>query len=500
MLELRNISKTFPGINALSNVTLTVRKASVHVVCGENGAGKSTIMKILSGVYRPDSGNIFLHGKEIFIRTPIDAEKYRISMIFQELNYIPEITIAEFLYLGHWPTTFLKTIDWKAIQENAKQILKNEHIPFSFDTKLKDISISTIQLLEIIKATVIGNSDIIIMDEPTSAITNNEVELLFKKIDTLTSQGKSIIYVSHKMEEIFQIADDISILRDGFLVSSGNKASFTMDSVITHMVGREISREYPKKEVLQGDMLLEVKDISNEAFHSVSFSLREGEIIGFAGLIGAGRTEVARALFGLDAYAHGAVYVRNQPVSIRNPIDAIERGIVMLSEDRRRFGLIPIRSVKENITLSSLQQYIHHGRLHKKAEEKDVNNLCEKMNIKTSSIDVNVDVLSGGNQQKVVFAKWLLQDPSIFIMDEPTRGIDVGAKYEMYTLMQELVQQKKGILMISSELPELMGMCDRIYILHEGTITGQIQKHDFNSETIMKYATGLERTAVEEYV
>ncbi len=487
-LKLINIEKSFPGVKALSNVNFNVDKGTVHVLCGENGAGKSTLMKIINGIYQPDGGHIYINGQEVKVQNPIAARKLGISMIFQELNYIPEMSIEESLFVGNWPKNKYGNIDWAEIRKRTLELLKREKLNYSPETKLKDLTVSDIQMLEILKA-ISYDSDIIIMDEPTSSITQKEVAVLFEKINELRSRGTSIIYISHKMDEIFKIADRITVFRDGVVVDSRPKGEYDMDTVIAHMVGRRLESNFPKQNVELGEKVLEVKQLSGEAFRDVSFNLRQGEIIGFSGLMGAGRTEIMRALFGLDQYHSGVIYINGEKTDIKNVKQSIDKKMVMLSEDRRRFGIIPVRSVRENVSLTSLKRFIKGGRLHAKKEIETVDEYCKKMNVKTPSIETSIEALSGGNQQKVILAKWMVTDPDILILDEPTRGIDVGAKYEIYKLVTELASQKKGIIMVSSELPELIGMCDRIYVVAKGRIVGELNRNEFTQENIMRYAT-----------
>lgn len=492
-LRVSNIEKSFPGVKALDNVNFAVRKGTVHAICGENGAGKSTLMKIINGIYKQDAGQILIDEEVVEINNPIEARELGISMIFQELNYMPEMSIEESLFVGNWPTKKHGNIDWFEIRKRTLKLLEEENLNYSPETKLKDLSVSDIQMLEILKA-ISYNSDIIIMDEPTSAITHKEVEVLFKKIDELRKRGTCIIYISHKMDEIFQIADEITVFRDGSVIDSRSTEDYDMDTIISQMVGRKLENNYPKEEVKIGETILEVKGLTNkEEFEDVSFYAREGEIIGFAGLMGAGRTEVMRSLFGLDSYQSGEIIIKGEKVDIKNTRTSIDKKMVMLSEDRRRYGIVPIRSVKENVSLSSLKKFIYGGWLNSKKEIKTVTDICEKMNVQTPTLETSIEALSGGNQQKVVLAKWMITDPDILMLDEPTRGIDVGAKYEIYKLMVELTKDKKTIIMVSSELPELIGMCDRIYVMAKGRITGMLEKEDFTQENIMAYATATKK-------
>lgn len=489
-IELRNVLKTFPGVVALSNVTFKVKKGTVHVLCGENGAGKSTLMKILDGIYQADEGEIFIDGGQVRIGNPHEAREHGIAMIFQELNFVPEMTVEENMFLGMEPTIGpLRRMDWKTIRKETLEMLRSENLTYSPTAKLRDLSVSDIQMLEITKA-VSRDADIIIMDEPTSAITNREVEGLMRKIGELKAKGISIIYISHKMDEIFRIADDITILRDGAVVASEPAANFDIDKVISLMVGRKITNVYPKEEAEIGDVVFEAKGLWREdVFEDISFNVRAGEIVGFAGLVGSGRTEVARAVFGLDPLDGGELLVRGHPVRVRKVSDSMRAGVAMLSEDRRRYGIIPMRSVEENASLGNLGLFIYNGFLHARKEKEMVSQRFGRINVKTPSLDTPIESLSGGNQQKVLITKWLLAEPQVLFMDEPTRGIDVGAKFEIYKLMVGMAQQGRALVMISSELPELLGICDRVYVMSKGKLRGELRRADFTQEAVMRLAT-----------
>ena len=487
-MRVSGINKSFPGVKALDNVNFAVRKGTVHALCGENGAGKSTLMKIINGIYKADSGQIFLDEKPATIKDPIQARDYGIAMIAQELNYVPEMSIEENLFLGRLPVTKFGNVDWKRVRRETIEFLRQENLPYKPDQKLKTLTVSDIQMLEIIKA-ISNNAQIVIMDEPTSAITNREVEVLFGKIAELKKKGVSIIYISHKMEEVFRIADDITVLRDGKTVETHPASEIDLDKVIALMVGRKMDNVYPKEEVEIGEPILEIEGLGSKGvFKDINFKANKGEIVGFAGLMGAGRTETMRAIFGLDPYDEGKIKVHGKEVTIKKVSDSIAQKVVMLSEDRRRYGIIPIRSVMENASISSLDKIIYGGRWHPKVEKELVSKYFEKMHVKTPSLETAIQGLSGGNQQKVLLAKWMLRDPDVLILDEPTRGIDVGAKFEIYRLMTDLVKEGKTVIMVSSELPELIGMCDRIYIMNKGRITGCLSKDEFSQETIMRYA------------
>jgi inositol transport system ATP-binding protein len=489
-LRVSQIEKSFPGVKALDKIDFAVKKGSVHVLCGENGAGKSTLMKIINGIYQPDKGQIYIDEKPVKINSPMQARNLGISMIFQELNYVPEMTVEENIFLGNLPVNKFGKVNWKEVRQRTKELLKAENLPYAPTTLLKDLTVSDIQMLEIIKA-ISYKSDIIIMDEPTSAITLKEVEKLFVKIRELKARGVSVIYISHKLDEIFQIADEITVLRDGTVVESHPKEELDIERIISLMVGRKLTNTYPKEQVEIGEDLLQVENLNcTNVFHNINFHARKGEIVGFAGLVGAGRTEIMRSLFGLDPRTSGIIKIKGKEVNIKNVRQSIDNGMVMLSEDRRRYGIIPMRSVMENTTISYLKKVFYGFRRHKKVEQNIVSDIFNRLRVKTPTLDTVIASLSGGNQQKVVLSKWLIRNPDILILDEPTRGIDVGAKFEIYKLMTDLVKEGKVVIMVSSELPELIGMCDRIYVMAKGTITGEINREDFSQELIMKYATG----------
>lgn len=489
-LRVSKIEKSFPGVKALDQIDFAVRKGTVHALCGENGAGKSTLMKIINGIYKPDAGEIFIDEKPVKVKDPIVARSLGIAMIAQELNYIPEMSVEENIFLGRLPVDGMGKVKWGEVRQKTEELLKNEHLPYKPTDKLKTLTTSDIQMLEIMKA-ISNDASIIVMDEPTSSITQKEVELLFKKIEILKAKGCAIVYISHKMDEVFRIADDITVFRDGTVVKSMRAQDTNIDEVIALMVGRRMENVYPKEEVQIGEPLLEVNDLkSGQLFENVTFHANKGEIVGFAGLVGAGRTEVMRCLFGLDPISGGTVKVHGKEVSIKKVSDATKAGMVMLSEDRRRYGIIPMRSVRENASLASLEKFFYGGRAHRKQEEETVTKYFEKMSVKTPTQETPIQSLSGGNQQKVLLAKWMMRDPEVLILDEPTRGIDVGAKFEIYKLMTETAQAGKAVVMVSSELPELIGMCDRIYVMCQGHIAGELKRDEFSQEAIMMYATG----------
>jgi len=486
-LELRGICKNFPGVKALDNVNIKLRKATVHAVMGENGAGKSTLMKIINGLYKKDAGKIFLDGKEVSFSSPLEASEAGIAMIYQELNFFSELTVEENIFMGKHPSSF-GFVKWKELRKEVQRILRENNLAYDPSMKIKELSVSNIQMLEIVKA-VVFNASIIIMDEPTSSISNKEVEMLFSTINNLRDKGISILYISHKMEEIFEIADDITVIRDGKSIISGPASDFDNESLITHMVGRPLENIYPKEFFPLGDKIFEVKNLcSKDSFADISFDLKKGEIIGMAGLVGAGRTEVARAIFGLDPYDSGEIFLDGNKIENRSVSDAVRNKILMISEDRKKEGVVSIRSIRENMSIASHR--IRKGWfVNLKNELIETANMKEKLNVRCPGLETTLGSLSGGNQQKVIIARWLMLDGEVLIMDEPTRGIDIGAKFEIYNIMTTLLKHGLSIIMISSELPELIGMCDRIYIMNKGYITGCIDRNEFNQETIMRYAT-----------
>lgn len=489
-LRVSKIEKSFPGVKALDKIDFSVRKGSVHALCGENGAGKSTLMKIINGIYKPDAGEIYIDEEPVKIKDPIKARSLGIAMIAQELNYVPEMSVEENIFLGRLPVDGLGRVKWGQVRSETLKLLQDEHLPYKPTDKLKTLTTSDIQMLEIMKA-ISNDASIIVMDEPTSSITQKEVELLFHKIEILREKGCAIIYISHKMDEVFRIADDITVFRDGTVVKSMRAADTNIDEVIALMVGRRMDNVYPKEDIEIGEPLLEVENLkSGRLFENITFHANKGEIVGFAGLVGAGRTEVMRCLFGLDPIDEGTVKIHGGEIKVKCAADSIKHGMVMLSEDRRRYGIVPMRSVRENASLSSLEKFFYGGVAHPKKEAEVVGKYFDKMSVKTPSQETPIQSLSGGNQQKVLLAKWMMRDPEVLILDEPTRGIDVGAKFEIYKLMTEVAQSGKAVVMVSSELPELIGMCDRIYVMCEGHIAGELSREQFSQEAIMMYATG----------
>ncbi len=493
LLEIRHVRKEFPGVVALDDVSLEIFPGEVHALMGENGAGKSTLMKILAGIYKADAGEIIYKGEPLTVHNPKDSLEQGISIIHQELNMILDMTVEQNLFLGRELAGKTGVVKTKELVKRAQEQFDELGIAIRATDKIRDLSVAQMQMVEIVKATSY-NADVIIMDEPTSAITDHEVDKLFEMIETLKRQNKAVIYISHKMDEIFKIADRITVLRDGKYIDSKPSSEFDHDSLVYCMVGRELKDMYPrdlKEEAAPaGQEFFSVKDLTREKeFHEITFQVDKGEILGIYGLMGAGRTELMETIFGLRRPDRGTIAVHGKEVQIQSPKSAIKNGIAFVSEDRKLFGLDLGASIRTNITIVYLKKILKlRHLLDFKKERKLVDEAVELLRIKTPSKEVRVNTLSGGNQQKVVLAKWLLGDPEVIIMDEPTRGIDVGAKAEIYKLMDKLASEGKAIIMISSEMPELMGMSDRVLVLHEGALTGEFKRAEFSQEAILASA------------
>lgn len=495
VLELKNIYKSFPGVKVLEDVTLQVRPGEVHALMGENGAGKSTLMKILMGIYKADQGSIFLEGKETVIHGPKDAMSKGISMIHQELNTVLDMEVAENVFVGRelLKKGFekLKIVDIARMREETGKYFREMNIDIDPRAKMRTLSVAEMQLVEIVKAISL-NSRIIVMDEPTSAITEKEATVLFAQIERLKKQGVAIIYISHKMDEIFRISDTITVLRDGQWIGTKPAKELDNDMLLKMMVGRELTDIYPKDPVEIGDVILEVKNLSRgKKVRDASFSLRKGEVLGIAGLVGAGRSELVETIFGLYPKTGGQIFLHGKEVHIKSAADAIKNKMALITEDRKQTGLNLIVSVKENIASVSIGKLSNHGIVN----DKKINEVSEKyikeLKIKTPDGNAIVGNLSGGNQQKVVLAKWLLDEPDIIIFDEPTRGIDIGAKRDIYLLINNLAKEGKAVIVISSEMAEVMGICDRILVMAEGRINGEVRREEFSQEVIMGYASNI---------
>ena len=501
ILETRNITKDFPGVRALDSVSFQLRKGEVLGLVGENGAGKSTLMKIFSGAYPANTydGEISIEGKRCIFNGPKDSQKAGIAIIYQELNLIPELTVAENIFLAREPAVG-KTgvIDRKKLFGQTKDLLDKLNIPISSQEQIKNLSIGKQQMVEIAKA-LSYNAKILILDEPTSALPEQEVEVLLKMIDSLRARGVSMIYISHKLDEIFKITDSVTVMRDGKTVASRRTPELGRQEMVALMVGRNIEDMYPKKEAGISDVVLEVKDLfvdhpflaGEKVVKDVSFKVRKGEIVGISGLMGSGRSELVTSIFGaFPTHSSGEVYIGGKRVKISCPHEAINYGLGLVTEDRKLFGLVLGMEVGENITLSCLEKLSWHQIIIRRREGELVNKYMSALRVKARSSETVVNTLSGGNQQKVVIAKWLATDPKVLLLDEPTRGVDVAAKAEIYQLMTNLAGEGIGIVMVSSDLPEVVSMSDRILIMHEGSMVKELQKNEATQEKIMFYATG----------
>ena len=495
-LELKGVCKSFPGVKALDHAQLSLRPGTVHALMGENGAGKSTLMKCLFGIYKMDEGEIYLDGKKIEVGNPDEAMKHGIAMVHQELQPIPARSVGENLYLGRFPTKNfgpVKIIDHKKMYAETDKWLKEVKMDFDPKALLGTLSIGQMQSVEIAKA-VSQEAKVIIFDEPTSSLSDNEVEALFRIMNDLRDKGVTMVYISHKMDEIKRIADDITVMRDGTYIGTWPAAEMTTDQIIAKMVGRELTNVYPVRTNEPGEVVMEVQGLSSiheNSFQNVSFQLRKGESLGFGGLVGAQRTELMEGIFGIRGVVSGEVRMHGKAVKIKHPIDAMNAGIGLITEDRRGNGIFGCLSIKENVGVSIYNKFLKAGFV---LDHKRINSIVDeniqKLSIKTPSMKEHISNLSGGNQQKVIVSRWLANDPDVLIMDEPTRGIDVGAKHEIYEIMVELAKQGKAIIMISSEMAELLGMSDRICVMCNGRLTGEIDKaEDMTQANVMNFAT-----------
>ena len=495
-LEMRGVCKSFPGVKALDHAQLQLRPGTVHALMGENGAGKSTLMKCMFGIYKMDEGEILFEGQKVSIADPMEALKMGIAMVHQELQPIPARTVGENIFLGRYPMKkalgFIPIVDHKKMYEDTAALLKKVRMDFDPRQMLGELSVSQMQSVEIAKA-VSANCKVLILDEPTSSLTQNEVEALFRIVEDLRRDGVAIVYISHKMDEILRISDEVTIMRDGQYIGTWQAKEMTTDMIITKMVGRELTNLFPERDNHPGEVVFRVEDftsINPKSFRNVSFELRKGEILGVGGLVGAQRTELMEGLFGIRSHTTGKITYKGQELKISRPKDAIDQGVAMLTEDRRATGILGVLSVADNISVASLKQYLDfHVCINSKKVEQLVQDNVRKMNIKTPSSKTLIKSLSGGNQQKVLIGRWLANDPDVLILDEPTRGIDVGAKYEIYCIIAELAKQGKSIIMISSEMSELIGMSDRVMVMCDGRVTGFIDGRNATQENIMELAT-----------
>jgi len=491
VLEMRNITKDFPGVRALDNVHLTLRKGEVHALVGENGAGKSTLVRILFGVHRKDSGRILLRGTEVDIANPSHAQRLGISMVHQELNLVPQMNAAQNIVLGREALRKgTGILDWRAIYSSSRDTLAKVGAEVDLKVPIRKLSVAQRQLIAIAKA-LSWNAEIIVMDEPTSALTDREVDELFNIIRSLKNNGVSIIFISHHVNEVFDIADRVTVLRDGRNVATCETSEVDVDSLIHMMVGRAVSSIFAREQSQRGREALRVEGLERKGvLHDISFTAYEGEILGVAGLVGSGRTELARAIFGADPIDAGKIYVQGELVRIKSPQDAIRKGISLLTEDRKGQGLVLVMPVKDNIVLASIDKISHWLMLNMTKMRDLAKGYVNELGIIPPSLDRAVRYLSGGNQQKVILAKWLCRNSKIFIFDEPTRGIDVGAKVEVHRLMDHLVRSGACVIMISSELPEVIGMSDRILVMRGGRIVAELNQDQVTEEIVMAYATG----------
>jgi ribose transport system ATP-binding protein len=491
LLKMEHIHKRFPGVHALDDVHFDVLPGEIHGLVGENGAGKSTLMKLLSGAYQRDSGTISWDGEDVEIETPRKSQELGISTIYQELMLTPDLTVAENIFLGRELAKSYGRTDQKRMRDESERLLSMLDMPLDPQTPLKRLSIAQQQMVEVAKA-LSQKARLIIMDEPTSSLTEHETDMLFQVSRNLKEQGVSIVFISHRLEEVFMICDRCTVLRDGQYVASANVADITKEDMIQWMVGRQLGNIFVKEEAEIGETILDVQHLSTEKFlKDINFTLSRGEILGFAGLVGAGRTEVMRAIFGVDKREKGKILINGKEVNIQSPEQAIKHKVGFVPEDRKQQALFLGMTVRENITSACMKKVCHDGMVIRSVIEQDISaKFVETMNIKTPSLEQKVMNLSGGNQQKVVISKWLATEPEILIVDEPTRGIDVGSKKEIHALLSQLAQQGIGIIMISSELPEIIGMSDRVVVMHEGQISGIIDKQeDMTQENIMRFAT-----------
>lgn len=483
ILTLKNITKEFPGVKALDDVTINIERGTIHGLVGENGAGKSTLIKVLAGIYQPNKGEIILDGKPCRFNSPIEARRAGISVVHQEIKLAEPLSVAENMFLGN---VQLKNglVDWKGMRRRAREIVEDLGMDIDINAQVSSLTVAKKQIVEIMHA-INNNSRILIMDEPSAVLTDRELEVMFRIVKQLRDEGITIIYISHRLDEIFGLCSNVSVLRDGCHIDTIPVASVDRQGLINMMVGREMGQEYPKEVGNVGGTILEVKNLSRSILQDISFEVKSGEVFGISGLVGAGRTELARAILGIDKPESGEVYVRGKKVHYRTFADAIRDGLGLIPEDRKLQGLVQIMSVKRNTTLVNMKRVLRAGVISSSLEEKLSKEYADKLHVVTPSMETEVQYLSGGNQQKVVIAKWLFQNSEILFLDEPTRGIDVGAKAEIYRLINRMAKEGKTIIMISSEMPELLGMCDRIMVMHEGHKMGELNAAEATQEKIM---------------
>ncbi len=488
ILQIRNVSKTFPGVNALTDITLDIVRGEIHGLVGENGAGKSTLIKILSGSYDATEGELFMDGQKLTLRAPLDAQKAGISVVHQELKLVDSMSVMENIYLGRWPKKKNGSVDWQSLRRSARELVDRLGVSLDVEDNVGVLTVAQKQIVEICKV-LSTNARVIIMDEPSAVLTIKEMDTLYRIIRRLKEDGITIIYISHRLEEIFDLCDRVTVLRDGHLIQTLPGDQVTREELIHLMVGRELGIEYPKQKVPIGKTVLEVRHLNRPGvLKDINFELHEGEILGFAGLVGAGRTEVARAILGADKGVSGEITLMGNPYHITDVPHAIDSSIGLVSEDRKKEGLVLNLSVKHNLSMANMKSVLRGIFFSEQKESALAKKYIKDLNIATPDIDQETVYLSGGNQQKVVIGKWLNAQCDILILDEPTRGVDVGAKKEIYNIIGQLVKEGKAIIMISSEMPELLGMCDRIIVMHEGSITGELPIEEATQDKLMELA------------
>lgn len=495
-LELKGITKIFPGVKALDRVSFQLKPGEIHAIMGENGAGKSTFIKVITGVHQPDEGTIYIDGKQVEFKTPLDAQRLGIAAIYQHVTSYPHLSVAENIFMGHERVRH-GFLQWKEMNRRAQELLEPLGVSFSPTSLMSSLSVAQQQMVEIAKALSM-NARIIIMDEPTAALTENESEELYRITESLRDEGKSIIFISHRLEDMYRLASRVTVFRDSHYIGTYDAATITKPELIKAMVGREIKELFPKPDITPGDEVLRVENLGRVGFFKgVSLDVRRGEIVGLTGLVGAGRTEVVQTLFGVERYDAGRVFLEGRPVTIRKPQDAMRLGIGLLTEDRQQQGLILTWGIGRNITLPELKRYAKYGFVSEDKECVDAKRLAERVNVKAVSLFDLASSLSGGNQQKVIVAKALNSHLKVLIMDEPTKGVDVGAKAAIYEIMGELAKSGLAIIMISSEMPEILGMCDRIFVMCDGRVTGELSHADATQERILEFAMHKNATAAQ---
>lgn len=489
-IEMQGIYKSFSGNTVLKDAGFTLRSGEIHALMGENGAGKSTLMKILTGVYTKDEGRILVDGNEVCYRSPQEAEKAGIVFIYQELNVLYDLTVEENMFLGKEIRQGMGICDKKAMRAEVKRVLQSLGVDISPTRRMDELSVGQQQMIEIAKALMV-NAQVIIMDEPTAALTQSETSVLFRVVRSLKEKGVSIIYISHRMEEIFELCDRVTVLRDGAYIDTKNISDTDMNDVVRMMIGREIGERFPARSVVPGEVVFEVKGLTSPGiFRDISFRVRKGEVLGVAGLMGAGRTEIMQAIFGSIPVTDGKLYLDGKEISVRSPQQAMKYGLGFITEDRKVEGLMLEDSIMKNISIANLGRVSVHGVLNRKTEKELTEKGIEEVNIRCTGPLAEAGTLSGGNQQKVVFAKWIYTDPRVLILDEPTRGVDIGAKKEIYNIINQLAAKGVAIIMVSSELPEVLGMSDRVLVIHEGEVSGEVTREEANQENVMILATG----------